>query len=93
MHIPLIEDDEVDRKAIVRALRGHETVFQVAGFSNATDGCKALEENDYQCALLDYRLPDASGLEVLGRMRELQPNMPVIIITSQGDDDNGHVGL
>lgn len=37
------------------------------------------------CVLLDVRMPNISGLEILKTVRERHPNLPVIIITAYGD--------
>jgi CheY-like chemotaxis protein len=44
-----------------------------------------LKENDYDCAVLDLRLPDMSGFEVLERMRDDDdmPDVPVVVFTGK----------
>ena len=46
---------------------------------------KALDQEQYDLLLLDYRLPDGTGLEVLSASRQKSLNMPVIIMTSFND--------
>lgn len=48
-------------------------------------GIKALEQEQYDLLLLDYRLPDGTGLEVLTASREKSLTIPVIIMTSFND--------
>ena len=42
--------------------------------------------------ILDVRLPDMSGLDAFDRIRQLDPRLPVIIITAYADDRDGHRG-
>lgn len=45
-----------------------------------------LAENEYDILLLDYKLPDGNGLEVLDDLPKRGYNIPVIMITGQGDE-------
>jgi YesN/AraC family two-component response regulator len=52
------------------------------------DGKSALENVESQdVVVLDYRLPDMSGLEVLRKIKRMRPDIPVIFITAYGDED------
>ena len=77
----LIIDDEA---AIRESL---ETLLSLEGYAvdTAADGVQGLARIDarpYDLVLLDFALPGQNGLEVLGRIRERQPNLPVIMITA-----------
>ncbi len=83
----LIIDDEA---AIRESL---ETLLTLEGFhiSTAVDGPSGLEllsHNEYDLLLLDLALPGESGIELLPRILELQPNLPVIMITAFGTVGN-----
>ena len=53
-----------------------------------SDGKSALENVGAQdVVVLDYRLPDMSGLEVLRKIKKMRPDIPVIFITAYGDED------
>lgn len=80
----LIIDDDVDICLLLnRYLTTHG--FQV---SDAFSGNKALEllkKNTFDVILCDYRLPDADGLELLKKLKVLNPDVQVIIITGYSD--------
>lgn len=74
--ILLIEDDAVDREAVVRLLdSGYSLHFAPTG----KDALKILDSIQIDCVLLDYRLPDVDGLDLLKIC--VQRNMPVVVLT------------
>ncbi|HMH12706.1 MAG TPA: sigma-54 dependent transcriptional regulator [Edaphobacter sp.] len=83
----LIIDDEA---AIRESL---ETLLTLEGFSvsMASDGPSGMElvsKNEYDLLLLDLALPGESGIDLLPRIVETQPNLPVIMITAFGTVGN-----
>jgi DNA-binding NtrC family response regulator len=83
----LIIDDET---AIRESL---DTLLTLEGFtvSMAGDGPSGLEmlsRNEYDLLLLDLALPGESGIDLLPRIIEMQPNLPVIMITAYGTVGN-----
>ena len=86
-----VEDDPAIRRGIVDSL-------QFAGYRvlQAGDGDQGLEmatHRDYELLLLDLVLPGASGLEILKRVRDLRPTLPVIILTARGAENDRVEGL
>lgn len=83
----LIEDEISHAELIKRELeRGG---LDLKGWVHATSGergLEILEEESFDLILLDYRLPEMDGLEVLRRMRERDLDIPVIMITGQGSE-------
>ncbi len=77
----LIVDDEV---AVLhffeRAL--HSQNYAVTTFSSGTEALDLIATHEFDLALLDLRLKDVSGLEVLERLRQRWPATPVILITA-----------
>jgi DNA-binding NtrC family response regulator len=83
----LIIDDET---AIRESL---DTLLTLEGFavSTADDGLAGLEllsRNEYDLLLLDLALPGESGIDLLPRIVDMQPNLPVIMITAYGTVGN-----
>jgi signal transduction histidine kinase len=86
VHILLVDDDEVDRLAVARALRSaglHATLQEAASVPAAVT---ALGESSFDCVLLDYQLPGGDGLDVLRTVKEEETGTPVIILTGHGDE-------
>lgn len=59
--------------------------FDVAAAENGEEANAALGERSFDAALLDMRLPDADGRELLADWRSDYPDMPIIIMTAHGD--------
>jgi DNA-binding NtrC family response regulator len=57
--------------------------YNVKTFTNGNDALSALTENP-DLILLDIMLPDINGNEVLGRIKQRIPNLPVIMLSAQG---------
>src|ERR1700687_2313292 len=79
----LIEDDEifVELTRLILAERGypdHRTL--VAG--SITEASLLLCSDPVELILADLSLPDADGLEVVRRCREVAPDVPIIVLTS-----------
>jgi two-component system, NtrC family, response regulator AtoC len=80
----LIIDDEA---SLVRSLSfalGAEG-FTVESALTAAEGLDALSRLKPGIVLLDVRLPDGSGLEVLEKIRAADPDVPVVMISAHGD--------
>jgi two-component system, OmpR family, response regulator len=63
---------------------------------SATDGDAGIEQAlsaDVDLVVLDLMLPGRSGLEVLERLREAKPGLPVIVLTAQGEVEHRVTGL
>jgi signal transduction histidine kinase len=86
VNILLVDDDEVDRLSVARALRsaGLDASLQEAG--SVAAAVSALGATPFDCVLLDYQLPGGDGLDVLRALKEGDTGTPVIILTGHGDE-------
>jgi ActR/RegA family two-component response regulator len=80
--ILLIDDDGVASEALVRLfmLDGYE----VARAHNGRDGLRRASDFDPDVAVIDLRLPDMSGLDVLRQMRDRHPWTACVMVTGFG---------
>ena len=77
MKILIVEDEPALRELIQRSLEKERYVTETAAdFDSALE---KIEVYDYDCILLDIMLPGGSGLELLGRLKELRKKENVII--------------
>jgi two-component system response regulator AtoC len=84
-HVLLIEDDPDTARLVAGALRGEP--FEIVTVHTARAGLAHLAAHPVDCILLDYRLPDADGLEGLRRIRQAHPDVPVVMITGAGSEE------
>ena len=82
----LIDDDEVDRLSIRRAVARTDISAVVEEADTTEDALARLETGEYDCVLLDYNLPGTDGLSLLNGLRASAPEIPVIMLTGQRDD-------
>ncbi len=80
----LIVDDERNVRLTYRVALEIEG-FEVSEASSGAEALAFLGESTYGLAILDLRMPEMDGLDLLHRMRAQQNNTPVIIVTAFGD--------
>jgi two-component system, NtrC family, response regulator AtoC len=83
----LIEDDADAARLIAGALRAATEPFEVNAVTSAGAALAHLAANAVDCVLLDYRLPDADGLEALRGIRQSHPDVPVVMVTGAGSEE------
>src|SRR5437868_5702053 len=83
----LIIDDEAAIRESLQTLLEMEG-FNVVTASTGDEGTSAAAEQRFDLVLLDYALPDCTGLDVLREIRERDPQMSVIMITAYGTVEN-----
>ncbi len=77
--ILVVDDDENIRKVLMAILE--EEGYDVESVDTAKKAIEATELGFYSVALIDIRLPDMEGTELLQRIKETTPRMRKIIIT------------
>lgn len=75
----IIDDEETIRDSLTMAL---ESVYTIQTFETGKQALGVIQKNPPDLILLDIGLPDISGLEVLKKIKELHPGIPVIMITA-----------
>jgi DNA-binding NtrC family response regulator len=83
----LIIDDEAEIRESLQTLLELEG-YEVDSAANGEEGLAQLGERPFDLVLLDLALPDRNGIELLGEIREHDPQLPVIMITAYGTVEN-----
>jgi DNA-binding NtrC family response regulator len=84
--ILIIDDEAAIRESLDTLLTLEGFVVSMA--SDGSSGMELLSRNEYDLLLLDLALPGESGIDLLPRIVEMQPNLPVIMITAYGTVGN-----
>lgn len=84
--ILLIDDDEDDYINIRDLLRDVQSpLYAITWESTYANGLKALQEKEFDACLLDYKLGEKTGLDLLSEAKTRSFNYPIIFLTGLGD--------
>jgi diguanylate cyclase (GGDEF)-like protein len=87
LNILVIEDDETDLMLVRRLFAKTKLKVSIEEASDCKGGVEKLKTQDFDCALIDYHLPDAKGLEVIDQLREVDgKEIPLIVLTGMGSE-------
>ncbi|WP_441002616.1 two-component system response regulator [Pseudocolwellia agarivorans] len=88
MKILLVDDDLADREIIKRTLSRNIGEFELIEANSAEEGLKAAELESFDVLLLDYRMPEVDGIEMVIELRS-KPNLgeTAIVMMSATDDE------
>jgi CheY-like chemotaxis protein len=79
----VVEDNELERKSIIELL-GHDDI-DITAVGSGGEAINALREQAFDCCVLDLRLPDMSGFELLERIQK-EPELgqlPIVVFTGK----------
>lgn len=88
----LFVDDEVELvSAVVERLELRD--IAACGATTGIEALKKIEEQDFNVAVLDVRMPGIGGLDILRRMRHEHPRLKVVLLSGHGSKENVDEGL
>ena len=82
----IVDDDQSIRFVLEKALAREQ--LAVRSFSNPREVLAALADDEPQVLVSDIRMPGGSGLDLLSKIKERLPGLPVIIMTAYSDLDS-----
>ena len=82
-HVILVDDEAAIRKATSQWL--NLAGMQVTEFSEASEALKILDSQVNAIVISDIKMPGMDGLEFAKRCSDIDPDLPVILITAHGD--------
>lgn len=83
IRLNIVDDEDLVRNSLATVLRVAD--YQVETFSSGVDFIKALPELDPDCVILDVRMPQMNGLDVLDIVKQHKQRTPVIMISGYAD--------
>ena len=81
-----VDDEEKFLKGMTQRLELRDLV--VHSFNNGTDALESAKKETYDVALLDLKMPEMDGEELLKRLKQMLPALEVIILTGHGSEDS-----
>jgi two-component system nitrogen regulation response regulator GlnG len=82
----IVDDDQSIRFVLEKALARED--LPVRSFTNPRDVLAALQDDEPQVLVSDIRMPGGSGIDLLSKVKERHPGLPVIIMTAYSDLDS-----
>ncbi|OGP89346.1 MAG: two-component system response regulator [Deltaproteobacteria bacterium RBG_16_47_11] len=79
----LIAEDEKNQRDLLEGFLKKEG-FSVEAVANGREALQELEGNFFDVALIDYKMPELDGLQTLREIRNLYPDLPVVMMTAYG---------
>ena len=88
IHVLCIEDNEDDYEIVKRSLKEEmKELITLEWASTGSSGLKIVLSGKFDILLLDYRLPDADGIELMDIIKREGLVIPVIMLTGEGDEN------
>ncbi|HLP20366.1 MAG TPA: response regulator, partial [Chitinophagales bacterium] len=88
-NVLVVEDNELESSQIARILEDDNVRLTIA--NTGKKALKAIKEQDFDCIILDYTLPDISGEELLGKVADIKKKLTPVIVYSAKDFDKNEL--
>jgi DNA-binding NtrC family response regulator len=82
----LLIDDEMEFVNLL-AKRLEKRGFSAARAYSGKEGLRLLRRRDFEVVVLDLKMEDMDGMEVLKMIKVLAPDLPIIMLTGHGSQD------
>ncbi len=82
-HILLIDDEPAQITSIKSFLKRRDHI--VSSANSGQDGINIVKDGNVDLVFTDYRMPEMNGLEVVQSIKEINPELPVVVITAFSD--------
>lgn len=83
--ILIIEDEDAIRRVLKNILSEENKSYVIEEASDGEEGLKKIKQDDYDLVLCDIKMPKIDGVELLGEVKNLKPEIPFVMISGHGD--------
>ncbi len=80
----LVAEDEADLRDILKVTLEQEGYRAILA-SNGDEAIKKIEKKSFQMALIDIKMPGMNGKELVSKIKQINPRVPIVIITGSPD--------
>ncbi len=84
--ILIVEDNSDHRELMCRSLEDLKFISRIESVSSGEECLKSLSSGKYDLAVVDYRMPNMNGLELLTKIKRNGWDIPIVIVTGRGDE-------
>lgn len=89
MEILIVDDDEVDRALVIRTLKKSDLEVNITQASTVDEGLALFKSSQFDIVLLDYRMPQRDGIEMIVELRnEPKEESTAIVMMSSSEDES-----
>lgn len=81
LRILIADDHAIVRKGLKDILREADEPAIVEEAGTGHDALEKIQNNSWDVVVLDITLPDMNGLEILKRLKEMKPQLPVVMLS------------
>ena len=82
-----VDDEPGFAEMVATFLEREDERFEVDTVTTASEVLDRLADDEYQCVVSDYEMPDQNGIELLEAVRETYPTLPFILYTGKGSEE------
>jgi CheY-like chemotaxis protein len=86
-NVLIVDDDSVTRGLLSKVLKPHSEAFTVLTAPNGMEALKTIQNQKIDLIITDLQMPVMDGFELLARLSEHHPEIPVFIMTAFGDSE------
>jgi two-component system, chemotaxis family, chemotaxis protein CheY len=84
----LIVDDDASMRALIRRMLGRMKITNMIEAEGGEQALKRLKTAPIDLVICDWNMPGMSGLELYGRARSFNPNLPFLMLTGRADPES-----
>ena len=83
--ILIVEDEAAIRRVLSKILKEENSSYEIFEAEDGKKGYNMVIDQEYDLIFSDIKMPGMDGMELLGAIRELRPEIPVVMISGHGD--------
>lgn len=87
LRVLCVDDHAIFRHGLKQILTQYDRHVQVGEAPTAADAMQLVRESRWDLVILDLSLPDRSGLQLLTELKQVQPDLPVLVLSMHADDE------
>ncbi|MDX9996173.1 MAG: response regulator transcription factor [Rhodocyclaceae bacterium] len=87
MNVLIVDDHPLIRDGLKRSLEHEADIRRIDEAGTAAAAVSRLQCGDYDAVILDVNLPDGNGLEIIRSLREINPVLPVLILSLHAEEN------
>lgn len=88
----LLVDDEMGFAEVIAKRLSRRSIVVTTAFS-ASEALQSMRRAEFDVAVLDLKMEDMDGLELLKVLKTMSPRLPVIMLTGHGSEEAAHEGI